>query len=536
MRTQKNNPNAIFVGFKEDESGNLVEVYIDPTANQYNTQQRRKLLSELGISVAGISGSITNIGKLELRLKELASDKKSTSRRNFLRAGAIVAGTIGLASCSKDDEPEINELEPPVSVITGPEELSIPKIGSHVKGTFDSKNSEGTITKMAWVLTTPCNLEPTITVGTESEVTHNFSIPGNYTLELYADNQAGQSIAKHEITVHPPELPKNKYDVPLAFFAVESPTPRGRKKALCTMDRESGEVTRLFGNTDKLYNHPNWSPSGNHLVFVHDCEESHYPDVPITVRTYNLLTGAISNISRNGSGMAWRPTWSPTGEWIAYLDDSRAPNYSIDEIAISRPNGSGKFFLGGDTSNKEYAGFALSWNPDGTSLVAGGNMLNQKRLVIFDDVLSGKPSKRSVLPTQKQVDRFYDAADFSSVPKDLFYRTFVAGPNGVAWSPDGKKIAYDISFAEEFPNNYNVLAMSNADGTGDITPLAISKGVSSDVPLWLPIMPTWSLDGETIYFIAWSYDEPHLYKVDLKTKKREMLLEDLKVKAVSFYD
>lgn len=524
------------MGFKKDKSGELVEIYITPTTNQPSTHQRRNLLSQLGICAAGITGNAANLKKLEPVLDKLVNKMSSTSRRNFLKAGAIAAGSIGLASCSKDvDMTGTDELEVPIPVITGPTELSIPKIGGHVKGTFNSSESKGTITELAWILRTPCSLEPRIIVGYELEVIHNFSVPGNYTLELIADNSAGRSIGKHEITVHPPELPKDKYDLPLAFLVVESPEARGRNKALYTLDVTTMEVTRIFGSKRFHYS-INWSPTGEKIVFTYEPENYNYPFTPVTICTYNLLTGSINKVSTNGSGLAWHPSWSPTGEWIAYVDDSRAPGHHYDEIALVRPTGSGQFYLGGNTPNPKFSGLNVSWNPEGTALVVSGSKYTARKLMIIRNLFSGNPS-REYLPTNEQFERFYDNGNFTEVSKDIFLRVGTCGGNGIAWSPDGRRIAYNIMFAEIAEvNGYSVLVVSNADGTGDIETLAISTTIWNDVEFSGQKSPTWSPDGEAIYFTAWSYLEQHLYKIDLKTKIREMLLENIMVKNVSYYD
>ena len=461
---------------------------------------------------------------------EIISSESYSTRRKFIKTGITLAGGAGFVACSKDDaESEIEKLEVPTPIIIGPTKLSISKIGGSVQGIFDSKESEGAITGYAWVLYTPCLLEPKITIGSEAKISHNFSIPGTYTLELHADNHAGKAVVKHEILVNPPEFPRDKYDLPLILVINESGI-MGNKPALYTLDNESLELVRLFGS-ELIEGRVNWEPSGEKIIFTYDTEINGYPLKPTIVASLNLITGKIQNLSQNPAGKSWQPSCSPNSEWIAFLDDSRAPQYAFDEVVVMKSDGSGKFYLAGSDSDINWSGRSPSWNSNGNKL-AYGAMTSSHKIAIVDNIFSGTPVIEKQIPTHVQLEKLYESENFN-ISRSDFLKYMMAGANGLAWSPDGEWLVYPLYFGLD-PNEYWLLVMSRADGTGDIE--IITKNFSVGEDFYLPISPTWSYDGKTIYFIAISNSKRSTYKYDLNTKTVEIMLESKVVLNLSLYD
>lgn len=533
MTPRKTNPDALFVGVKKDKTGELIDVYFDPNQVQISKQQRRKLLSNLGLSGAGITVGAYSLSKLKQQDSKFIFSEIPTSRRNFLKIGALASGSIGLAACNKKDDPGIidpADLEAPTPVITGPTELTIPKFGGHIQGVFDSKQSQGTITNLAWVLKRPgTDIEDKLILGQQPLLNYDFTRPGKQVLELIASNSGGSNSVTQDIMVNPPELPGGNYNLPMVLMIRERPG-LSRLTGVYLMNENTLELTKLF-ETDRMHGDKvNWEPNGERILLNLGAETDN--DHPYRISTYNLLTGEFKRISPNKDGLAMTPSWSPMGDWVAYTDDSRAPNFSYDEVAIMRPDGSEQFYLSGDVPSNMHNGRSPSWDKDGQRLAVGGGRPSQD-INIFKDLFTGSPQLDYTIPTSEQLENLYDNGGFDTSRKD-FLNYNAAGPNGLAWSPDGEHIVYDFVLGI-IPDNYNLLAMSRADGTGDIEVLAMSRGEDT-VDFYLPHTPTWTSDGRKIYFSAFSNGIKRLFSIDPETKQMEAILSSREAYNPSIYD
>jgi len=527
MVTQKTNSDSVFIGVKKDKSGKFVHVFFDLKRNDSNALQRRNFISKVTLGGAGIAGGTKSLREIESLVETTMQKKGTTSRRKFLKIGALVAGTASLAACSKDaGQNEQTESETPVPVITGPANLTIPRMGGYVQGVFDSKDYKGERTSQSWELLLPdSGIEEELEIGDEVGVTHKFTRPGKYKLKLLIFNNSKYGIAEKEVIVNPANVPEGSYELPMLLMVNEY-SNSSEYETIYLLYLSNMEMVRIFGGKEISGSRLNCDPTGRYILFAKLDGEysigttSRIPDSPIY--KYDLISGQLTKISQNQVGYGRDMSWSPKGNWIAYVDWSRPINTIIDdEIALLKPDGSQRLFLGGPDTQHKCRGSNPSWNPDESCLASGTEgYLDLDLITIYKDLYSGRAVKEYPFPSKEQIDKLYQSGNFG-MTREKFDDTLFAGWNGIAWSPDGGKIVYDLTFGE-IPDNYNLLVQSNVDMTGDIEVLAISRGDYSGVDFYLPYCPTWSLDGKTIYFIAFSKSIKHLFKINPVTKEKEM--------------
>ncbi len=133
------------------------------------------------------------------------------------------------------------------------------------------------------------------------------------------------------------------------------------------------------------------------------------------------------------------PTWSPTGEWIAY------EHYAIDSlfgIWLVRPDGSENHF--------ETRGILPDFSPDGKKLA----LVRSSKIFIYN------------LETRERTQLTFNDSNFFP-----------------CWSPDSKKIAYDSNFLD--PKRAHVIWTMDSDGQNkkDISQHGVGEWREPD---WFP--------------------------------------------------
>lgn len=162
------------------------------------------------------------------------------------------------------------------------------------------------------------------------------------------------------------------------------PTDCSKLSGIFLLDVVTGQMQPLVPNFKKGLEtirviHPSWSPDGSRIVF----EQNE------NLAVIDLQSNEIHTIGKGQS-----PVWSPDGEWIAYMDQTR------EKCFLVRPDGTGEKALmslsGGwrQFFTSRYLFYdAAVWSPDGKKLlltIIAGEVENE---VILFDIATGKTKR-----------------------------------------------------------------------------------------------------------------------------------------------
>ncbi len=165
----------------------------------------------------------------------------------------------------------------------------------------------------------------------------------------------------------------------VAFLAEKGDS---ESRELLVLDLNSGIITIL---KKMIAVDLSWSPNSKKLAI--GIPYSKAPKVGI----YDIDSGTLNELFEGSS-----PAWSPTGEWIAYIDSSD------QKVRLVHPNGTGdhvlkglgpRFFLGW---YRAFFGMPV-WSPDGTKLLLNvrAGLDSAYREVVMLDARTGKMTKKS---------------------------------------------------------------------------------------------------------------------------------------------
>lgn len=363
---------------------------------------------------------------------------------------------------------------------------------------LDASASTG-VDKYQWFKLDPENIKSFL--GNNSSISDTILIAGKYDYELLGITQKDTVKKNYPLTILPPNFTNEIYFHEQTRF---NPTNVILRYNLNTSSIDTvleDETKMLSGNTLSK------SPDGNYLIF------GKIRGRAIDLYLYNILNKTEEKIQTT-EGNSWQTAWNPAKDLVAFVDDSRYPNLARDELNIINPFTKELFRLASNDTIEEmeyFCGLYPSWNATGDEIALGltyynlGKRINghdslNARISIFSDLFN-KPTRRPLHSDEYLVSYFKENYNVTMDPYMID-----EGGNGVSWSPDGNKIAYNFFAYGLFDEN--TVAIANAhDGT-------IETIINIDNrPL---AYPRWSPDSEhlTVNARTSNYQASEVYIVD----------------------
>jgi hypothetical protein len=179
----------------------------------------------------------------------------------------------------------------------------------------------------------------------------------------------------------------------------------GAPSHLTILDVRTRTVTAEPKSSDNAGPDLSWSPDGRQIAFDRETERSADGKAIPSLRAIYVLNIGTGTVSKLADGMS--PSWSPSGEWIAFYnyspgrDDVKGGRYATNanRVSVVRPDGTDQkvlLTLHRDDSLK----VAPVWSPDAKAV-----LLNKVR----DEDKSTMDIYLLALATQKLTKKFEDA-------------------------------------------------------------------------------------------------------------------------------
>jgi Tol biopolymer transport system component len=287
---------------------------------------------------------------------------------------------------------------------------------------------------------------------------------------------------------------------------------------ICMVPARGGTVRELAA----VGSQPSWSPDSKKLVFRDAPLTSHspldiFPYVPGGITILDLDTGSQQHLQGGPAGNYGYPVWSSDGEWIVYavltlgkgshieafnlqsgqrnlLANVKGINCSV-RLSADRK----RLYYTRFTPPSYFAFFSVNLAPQTMKPETEPQELVRLLKVPMRIEISRDDRKLLFSAPDHESNLYKVHPDGASAPLQLtqgrYFRT-----TGPSFSPDGKKIAYEVRGIGQASQ----LRMLNIDSTDDERLSDPSQPGS---------MPVWSADGRSIYSLGampWTYQRLEL--------------------------